>query len=293
MDALAPLSSLPVGETIELRHHQRSDLNLIRLASADPLIPLITTVPAVWSDQEGAAYIDRQIARPSEGLGWSLAIVDKESGTALGNLFIALHLHSIGAVEIGYWIAEPYRGRGVAAAALALVCGWAPGEFGVDRMTLMIDPANEPSLRTAARAGFEPERRLETAERVGEEWRPMIRHGIGPGGDAATVAQLEHGMWTAGFRDDPIWFDAHLHQDFTEFGRSGRRYTRADMILHPVDEIGGRRPLTDLQVEEISEACFLVTYRSEQAAGPAHRSSLWLRRDDRFLLRHHQGTAFS
>jgi hypothetical protein len=39
------------------------DLALVREASADPLIPLITTVPAIWSAAEGEAFVRRQWSR--------------------------------------------------------------------------------------------------------------------------------------------------------------------------------------------------------------------------------------
>ena len=49
---------------------------------------------------------------------------------------------------IGYWVAADARGRGVAAAALRLLAGWALGEGGLGRV-VYTDPDNLTSQRVA------------------------------------------------------------------------------------------------------------------------------------------------
>jgi hypothetical protein len=51
---------------IRLRPWERRDLPCIRAAATDPRIPHRTTVPAVFSEEEGLAFIERQWRR--EGL---------------------------------------------------------------------------------------------------------------------------------------------------------------------------------------------------------------------------------
>ena len=58
------------------------------------------------------------------------------------------------AVEIGYGILEPYRGRGYATEAVGAVIAWAQRQPGVDRIIASISPTNEPSLAIARRFGF-------------------------------------------------------------------------------------------------------------------------------------------
>lgn len=294
MAPLAPLRTLPSTERLELRPHDERDLELIRVASQDPLIPRLTSVPVEWSNAAGRAFIARQADRPLQGLGWSLAIVDRASAEAVGNVFVTLLGLPLGCAEIGYWIAAPHRRSGLAAETLRLTSEWVTEEFGVRRVSVYVDPENTASRRTAAAAGFIEEETLSHGYQLDGAWRPMIRHGRADQvalGDIARVGRLETRMWLNGYRDDREWFDHFLHDDFVEFGRSGRLWTRDAIIAQQVGEIEVDLPLTDLSVVEIAEATMLVTYRSRQPRGDSHRSSLWLRTEPgEWKLRFHQCT---
>ena len=65
------------------------------------------------------------------------------------------------AVELGYEVFEPLRGRGLATEATSALIDWAREEQGIRRYVLSISPENEPSLAIAARLGF---------VRTGEQW---------------------------------------------------------------------------------------------------------------------------
>jgi RimJ/RimL family protein N-acetyltransferase len=65
------------------------------------------------------------------------------------------------AVEVGYKVFEPFRGRGLATEAARALMAWAREEHGVRRFILSIAPSNEPSLAIARRLGF---------EQTGEQW---------------------------------------------------------------------------------------------------------------------------
>ena len=59
-----------------------------------------------------------------------------------------------GHAQLSYWTFPPYRRRGVAAAALRLVCDFAATELGVATFEARVDPANLASRRVAEKAGF-------------------------------------------------------------------------------------------------------------------------------------------
>jgi len=105
---------------------------------------------------------------------------------------------------------------------------------------------------------------------------------------------LEHALWRADTRFDAAFMEWILADDFGEFGRSGRVYARADTLAVKGDAIDAR--LRDIEVDLIAEDVALVTYVSEvrhEAIDLANRSSLWVRRNDRWQLRFHQGTPTS
>ena len=71
-------AQLPVltHEHVRLRGFQESDVDLVISVASDPLIPLITTVPATGGRGDARAYIARQHERLTSGVGYSFAIAD-------------------------------------------------------------------------------------------------------------------------------------------------------------------------------------------------------------------------
>jgi hypothetical protein len=108
--------------------------------------------------------------------------------------------------------------------------------------------------------------------------------------------QLEVSLWVSESRGDRGHMESVLAEGFVEFGRSGRRYSRADVLSVPVDsEIDVVLPLADFAVRLVVDGLALVTYRSELRHGAecevANRSSLWRETTDgEWLLEFHQGT---
>ncbi|MEE4015691.1 DUF4440 domain-containing protein [Roseibium sp. FZY0029] len=117
--------------------------------------------------------------------------------------------------------------------------------------------------------------------------------------DVETLTRLEESLWQAETRYDPVLMDRVFADDFFEFGRSGRVYSREDLILpasaaQPIDV---SLPLPRLKFTAIDTHSVLVTYVSEvrRESGEvdrANRSSIWSRQDGSWKLRFHQGTPF-
>ena len=84
--------------------------------------------------------------------------------------------------------------------------------------------------------------------------------------------------------------ELHLTDDFVEFGVSGRSYDRSSILEVPVDHIDVELPLADLDVRSLGRDAALVTYRTVQPRGTAHRTSVWRRDRGRWRLAFHQGT---
>jgi hypothetical protein len=125
---------------------------------------------------------------------------------------------------------------------------------------------------------------------------PPRAEGMGVGGrlpEPNDLAALEHSLWRTETRHDRALMEATFAPDCHEFGRSGRRYTRDNLLptgeAHPIDAT-----LHALTITEISPTIALVTYISElrRPTGTewANRSSLWDCTSGRWQLRFHQGT---
>lgn len=100
-------------------------------------------------------------------------------------------------------------------------------------------------------------------------------------------------MWRHEQRSDRSWMDAHLASRFVEFGRSGRRYSRSEIIDMHVEHFEAVLPLPELAIRWLGDHVALMTYQSEIGGQRANRSSIWRHRDARWLLEFHQGTPTS
>ena len=146
----APLAAGPVV----LRRFRPGDTDMVRDLATDPYVPLIGSLPAHADDDQAAAWIDRQHARWTDGIGFSFAVADATDDQALGT--IGLHLHDLGEgrATAGYAVAPRARGRGVATAALTALTAFAWSVPGLHRVALHVEPWNTASLRTAERSGY-------------------------------------------------------------------------------------------------------------------------------------------
>ena len=166
-----------------LRAWEDSDAALIKSAAADPFIPLITSVPTSGSEEDVAAYLDRQHRRLEEGTGFSFAIADLRSNRAVGNIGLWTRDFDRGRLTIGYWVAEEFRQRGHAQDALATLTKWAVTLPGVGRLQLFVEPWNEGSWRLAEACGFMREGLLRQWQEVGDRRRDMWVYSLIPDPD--------------------------------------------------------------------------------------------------------------
>ena len=164
-----------------LRPFVLADLPLVHEAARDPYIPLITTVPAEFTEAEGRRFIERQWDGARRGSGYSFAITDAATGRAVGNIGLWLHDIGAGRASVGYWVAGPARGRGAAGHALRTLTFWALGVRGIPRLELYVEPWNEACIRTAERAGFRQEGLLRSWQEVGGERKDMLMYSLLPG----------------------------------------------------------------------------------------------------------------
>ena len=107
--------------------------------------------------------------------------------------------------------------------------------------------------------------------------------------DEERVVALERSLLTDEVRADPAAVAALLHPDWSEIGRSGRLWTRHELLA----EIGPLPHATSLDVvsiERVGAEQVLLVWRSSSESGSTLRSSWWVRRGDSWVQRFHQGT---
>ena len=116
----------------------------------------------VWADGYpldgtlvAAAMLLRGVASGADGPGFGMyQLVDRETVRVLGDVGFHGPPDDSGDVEIGYGIAAPRRGQGLATEAVRALVGWALAQPGVRRVVAGTDPDDAVSQRVLVRAGF-------------------------------------------------------------------------------------------------------------------------------------------
>lgn len=114
-------------------------------------------------------------------------------------------------------------------------------------------------------------------------WEPGERFGV--------VKDAELALLTSDVRRDPVEVDKLIHSDFIEIGRSGRRWTRDEIVSALGAEPARETPETDeWQFNELAPGLVLVTYRLRSGTVCSRRSSIWDLSNGLPEIRFHQGT---
>jgi RimJ/RimL family protein N-acetyltransferase len=106
--------------------------------------------PHPYTEEGARGYIEF-LKTQDDPTSWAIEV----DGKAVGG--ISLHpredIERIGA-EIGYWIGEPYWGRGITTSAIRLVTDHALGERGLHRVFAIPFSTNAASCRALEKAGY-------------------------------------------------------------------------------------------------------------------------------------------
>ncbi|MDQ2935414.1 MAG: GNAT family N-acetyltransferase [Chloroflexota bacterium] len=142
---------------IILRPWRLADVPRVTEICQDNEIARWTLVPSPYQEQHARIWIEQTIRDWADRKHATFAITEADSGEVVGA--IGLRLHGDYAVNgnIGYWVAEEARGRGIASTALRLLTRWGADQVGLSRLQLVTDPENIASQKVAERAGFSRE----------------------------------------------------------------------------------------------------------------------------------------
>jgi RimJ/RimL family protein N-acetyltransferase len=167
-----PSAPLVLGD-VSVRPWSQRDAPFLSAAASletDPWAP----IPLGLSEAQWTAEIETAEARGD--LGFVIEVTGDAgdagstgtagvSATTGGTATVPAGLITLGALDpchrvaeiTGYWVLPALRGRGVAAAAIDLVAGWAMSALDYARVQIFTRPDNPGSRRAARRAGFAEE----------------------------------------------------------------------------------------------------------------------------------------
>jgi [ribosomal protein S5]-alanine N-acetyltransferase len=167
----------PRSPEVELRGLEPADartLALLYRAEREFLAPFEPDRPARFFTIAGQReLLRRDMIAAEEDRRYGFAIVADDETVGV------LHLNNVkrGASEsgsLGYFVARRHNGRGIASAAVALVCEWAFGMLGLQRLEAATLVDNWASQRVLSRNGFRPVGLVPEYLWIGGGWRDHV-----------------------------------------------------------------------------------------------------------------------
>lgn len=170
---------LPIeGGRLRLRGLRDADMDELVEMADDPEIARWTHVPHPYTRENAAAFIPYAKEKQRLGREFHLVMEDTESRRMLGMIALTdIDIESERA-EVGYWVAEHARGRGIASEALALLLEAAFEQLGLTRIYAFVLEGNVGSVKLLERIGFHEEGRLRWHTKRDGRWMDKIWYGL-------------------------------------------------------------------------------------------------------------------
>lgn len=148
-----------MADAIELRRWRPADIDaLVRYADNRKIwLNLRDRFPHPYTRTDAEAWISLCDKETEPILQFAIDL----NGGAIGGIGFErmIDVHRMTA-EVGYWLGEPFWGRGIASAALAEATPYAFTSLGLQRLQAMVFEGNAASMRVLEKNGFELEGRL-------------------------------------------------------------------------------------------------------------------------------------
>jgi RimJ/RimL family protein N-acetyltransferase len=139
---------------ITLRPLRVTDAEEVAALSSDPDIHRFTMITRTLTPESSRrrARVAEQAWRSGQAVRFAIRDHDQ---VLLGEC--SVWFMSMRTAELADWLGVPARGRGVATAALRLMCRWVVDDFDIGRLQLKTHPDNVGSQRVATKVGFQRE----------------------------------------------------------------------------------------------------------------------------------------
>jgi ribosomal-protein-alanine N-acetyltransferase len=154
------MPSLPtLGEPLDdgdvaLREWRADDRDALVEMANDESIRRWTRVPSPYTERDAEEWFALTRTTRAAGHQAAFAVVASDDGRLLGSIDLRRNPADPAIGELGYMVGPAARGRRVATRAVELATRWAFEDLGIERMEILIDPRNEPSLKVAEAAGY-------------------------------------------------------------------------------------------------------------------------------------------
>src|SRR6266481_9703405 len=153
-----PLRTSIETRRLILRPFESDDVEAAFAWFGDPIVMRFTpSGPDTSIDQTKARLVNYQEHQTEHGFSKGI-VLERHLGRPIGDSGL-LALQEYGWIDLGFRLAQPYWGQGLATEA---ACAWvrtAFDDFHIDRLTAFVHPENVASIRVLEKLRFLPERR--------------------------------------------------------------------------------------------------------------------------------------
>lgn len=156
-------------EWAELREKSRSFLT-----PWEPLWPIDDLTRASFRYR-----VRRHAEEMARDEAYSFFIFREEDDALMGGLSFGHVRRGVSqAATLGYWMGEPYAGKGYMTRAVRAACAYAFEKRGFHRIEAACLPTNEPSKRLLERVGFKQEGYARSYLNINGQWRDHLLYAL-------------------------------------------------------------------------------------------------------------------
>ena len=149
-------------DRLVLRRSRPSDAQTISGYRSDPEVHRHQGWERTDVDEVRAQIEEMAVRTPGESGGWvQLSVLEKESGSLVGDVGFSRADCEPGVIKLGYTIAPAFQGRGYATEAVSALASYALDTLGADVVRAYASADNVPSIRVAEKAGMKLVERFE------------------------------------------------------------------------------------------------------------------------------------
>jgi RimJ/RimL family protein N-acetyltransferase len=151
--------TIRAGE-LTLRPFVTEDIPWVYEVSLDPAVQRFLEIPIPYRMADAEYFVREMAVVAWDKRSRAEFVIEGTAGERLGRVGFGLEGYGRGVAQIGYWLDPVARGRGVATAAVLMLCGWGFERLGLELIEWRAEVGNVASRRVAEKAGFRLEATL-------------------------------------------------------------------------------------------------------------------------------------
>jgi RimJ/RimL family protein N-acetyltransferase len=172
---MVEISPLIRTERLDLRDFRPEDFEAVHAYGSDPLVTRYTSWgPNTEEDTQNFLGFMAAEAAEQPRRNYTLAIVDRASGTLIGGCGVMSQRSIYREYETGYVLNRDWWGRGMVTEAMRGLLTFAFRDLGAHRIFARVFPENEASRRVVHRLGFQLEGHFRRDALKHGEWKDSL-----------------------------------------------------------------------------------------------------------------------